>query len=103
MKQHNGQRGTIIHATLVVRPMLLCSRIMVAKYQLTAASSHGAVARLPAVGLTHKCTSSSLASSSSHKRCSHDNRTRVRDRIIKGLKASASSVVAPATKPRSVK
>ena len=82
--------------------MLLRSRILVAKYQLTTASSLGAVARLPAVSLTHKLTTSSLASSSSNNRC-HDNRARVRARIIKYLKASASSVVALATKCWSVK
>ena len=69
---------------------------------MAAASSHGAIARLTAARITHKHTTSSLASGSSNDRCGHDNRTRVRARLIEDLKASALSVVAPATKPQSV-
>ena len=92
----------IIHTTQEVRPMLLCSRILLAKCQLAIASSHGAVGRLPMVSLTPKHTASSLASGNSNNRCSHDPRARVRARIIKYLNSSALSVVAPAIKPRNL-
>ena len=87
---------------LVARPMLLRSRILVAKCQLAAASGHGAVARLPAVSrFTHNHTANSLASGSTNNRCKH-NRAKARAELKKDFKASASSVVAPAIKPRSV-
>ena len=101
-KQHGGQRGTITRNIFVVRPMLLRSRILVAKCQLAGASSRGAVARLPEVSLIHKLTASSLASSISLSRCRCNHRARARAKIIKGLKASASFVAALVTKPQSV-
>ena len=83
--------------------MLLCSRILVAKCQLAAASSHGAVTRLPVVSrLTHKHAASSLSSGSKNNRCKHGIRAKVSAKLIKDLKASASSVVTLATKPQSV-
>ena len=83
--------------------MLLYSRIMVAKCQLAAASSHGAVTKLPAVSrLTHKHTASNLASGSNSNRCKHDNRAEFKAKLIKDLKTSTSSVVTLATKTRSV-
>ena len=84
-KQHIKKRGTIIHTILVARLKLLCSRLLVAKCQLAAASSHGAVTRLPVVSSTNKHTASSLDSGSSHSRCSNDHRARIRARITKGL------------------
>ena len=91
-----------IRTTLVGRPMLLCSRVLVAQCHLAVISSHRVAATLPAVSLTHKATASSLASGNSNPRSSKDHRARIRVRITEDLKGSASFVVVPAAKPRSV-
>lgn len=75
---------------------------MVDQCQLTTASSHREATDLPAVSLTHKVTTSSLASGSSHIRRRHNHRARIRAKIIKDLKGRASSVVVPGKRPQSV-
>ena len=61
-----------------------------------------AVARLTVVSLTHKATGSSLTNGSSNPRCSNDHRARIWSKIISSLKGSASMVVIPAIRLRSV-
>ena len=82
--------------------MLLCSEVLVDQCHLATASSHRAAATLPVVSLTHKGTASSLANGSNNPRCSNDHRVRIWAKVIRSLKGSASSVVIPAIKPRSV-
>ena len=81
--------------------MLLRSRVLVAQSHLAAASSHRSAATLPVVSLTYKATASSLARGNSNPRSSKDQRARIRARITKDLKSSASSVVILAKKHRS--
>ena len=102
MKQHAGPNGTIIRTILMGRLLLLHSRTLVAQCQLADASSRRAAATLAVVSLTHKGTTSSIANGNSHSRCSNDHRAIKWANITRSLKGSASSVVVPAIKPRSV-
>ena len=102
MRLHDGQKGTTICTILVVRLMLLCSRVLVDQCHLAAASSRKAKPTLAAVGLTHKGTASSIASGSDHSKPSHNHRASIRAKLSRNLKGNASSVVVLAIKPRSV-
>ena len=102
MRQHAGQNGTIIRTILVGRLMLLHSRVLAHQCHLAAASSHRAAASLAAVSLTHKGTDRSITSVHSHSRRSNAHKAIIWAIINRNLKGSASSVVALATKPRSV-
>ena len=102
MRLHDGQKGTTIRTILVGRQMLLRSRVLADQCHLAAASSRKAAATLATVGLTHKETASSIASSSNHSRPSHDHRASIRAKTSRSLKDNASSVVILAIKPRSV-
>ena len=101
-RQHAGQKGTTTRTILEGRPMLLHSRVLVDQCHLATASSYRAGTTLPAVSLTHKGTASSLANGSSNPSPSNNHRARIRANIIRSLRDSASSVVVPAIKPRSV-
>ena len=102
MRLHAEQKGMTTSTIPVGRLLLLHSRTMVAQCQLATASSRRAAATLAAVKLTHKGTASSIASGSSHSRCSNDHRARIWAKITRSLKGNASSVVIPAIKPQSV-
>ena len=82
--------------------MLLRSRVLVDQCHLAAVSSRRAAATLAAVSLTHKGTIRSIASGSSHSRCSNNRKARIWVKIIRSLKGNASSVVILAIKPWSV-
>ena len=102
MKQHAGQNGMIIRTILVGRLVLLRSKVLVDQCHLATASSHRAAASLAAVSLTHKGTDHSITNALSHTRHSNAHKVRIWAIINRNLKGSASSVVALATKPRSV-